>query len=86
MDRAVAGRLLDVSEFGIGIESYVELPSGAEVAMRAELADGEMALFIAGTAVVRQCRQLDSGLFRSGLELASVAWSRSPEVAVCLDA
>ena len=65
VDRAIAGRLLDVSEFGIGIESYVELPSDSEVKMRAELTDGELDLFIAGTAVVRQCRQLDSGLFRS---------------------
>ena len=84
--RDVAGRLLDVSESGVGIETYVELPAGARVSFRAALNDGDIDLCFDCSAQVRHCRRLDSGLFRAGLELVNVCWSRHSDALTLIEA
>ncbi len=85
-DRDVAGRLLDVSESGVGIETYVELPAGARVSLRAALSDGDIDLCFDCSAQVRHCRRLDSGLFRAGLEVVNVCWSRKDGALTLIEA
>ena len=44
MGRVVAGRLLNVSVIALRIESYVALPRGAQVAVRAQLTNSDFEL------------------------------------------
>jgi len=85
-DRAVVGRVIDSSESGLGVETYLDLPVGANVTLRAAMNDGDIGLSLDCQAQVCHCRKLGNGLFRAGLALGKVSWSRQSEALSLVEA
>jgi len=85
-DRAVVGRVIDSSESGLGVETYLDLPVGANVTLRAAMNDGDIGLSLDCQAQVCHCRKLGNGLFRAGLALGKASWSRQSEALTLVEA
>jgi hypothetical protein len=85
-ERAVVGRVIDSSDTGLGVETYLDLPVGANVTLRAAMNDGEIGLSLDCQAQVCHCLKLGNGLFRAGLALGNVSWSRQSEALTLVEA
>ena len=71
------GKLVDVSEGGVGLETFSKIPQGQVVKIEAELRQQDFGLDLQGRArVVHATRQMD-GSYRLGLQLVDVAYARA---------
>ena len=74
--RSVAGKLVDASAGGVGIESFARVPSGAVLEIEGDLRNTDLALKISGRARVAHVSEVDNGRFRIGLQFVDVALAR----------
>ena len=75
--RSVAAKLVDVSGGGVGIESFVRVPSGAVVEIEGDLRNPDLALHISGRARVAHVSEIERGRYRIGLQFVDVALART---------
>ncbi len=72
--RAVPAMLVDVSQGGLGLEMFVPLPAGSEVAFTGELQKEDFCFALSGTARVTHCQSRPDGLYRVGLIFQDVTY------------
>jgi hypothetical protein len=75
--RSVAAKLVDVSGGGVGIESFVRVPSGAVVDIEGDLRNSDLSLHISGRARVAHVSEIERGRYRIGLQFVDVALART---------
>jgi hypothetical protein len=75
--RPVTVKLVDVSETGVGIESFVPLHPGAVVQIEGRLRSGGLKLRINGSALIVYAEERARGVYRAGLEFVDVAYART---------
>ncbi len=75
--RTVMSKLLDVSDGGIGIETFVRIPSGVVIEIRGDWRAPEMAMRIHGRAQVAHVSEVEAGRYKIGLQFVEIALARS---------
>jgi hypothetical protein len=74
--RIVAAKLIDGSEAGVGVETFVPLPVGSVVVVEGNLKEAGYALVLKGQARVTHAREMGNGTFRIGLWFDEVSYRR----------
>ena len=74
--RPVVGKLIDVSEGGIGVEVFVAPPDGALVELDGEWRGAAYGLRVNGRARVAHVSEVEPGRYRVGLRFVEVALAR----------
>ncbi len=77
----MAAKLVDASESGLGVETYVPLPVGSLVDIQGDLRQTGFSLTLEGQARVVHTRKCPEGVFRIGLAFEEVHYRR-PRVVV----
>lgn len=75
--RTVMAKLIDVSEGGIGVETFVRLRRGTVVEINGDLRKPDLALRIDGSARIAHVSEVDRGRYKIGLQFVNVALARS---------
>jgi len=75
--RLLVGKLVDVGEGGVGVETFVPLPEGAVLGVSGDLQQEELNLRLSGRVRVTYSTELFPGLYRSGLQFVEVAYARA---------
>ena len=75
--RTVMAKLIDVSDGGVGIETFVRVPSGVIVEIDGDWRRPELSLRIDGRARVAHVSEIDRGRYFIGLQFVDVALARS---------
>jgi len=73
----LVGKLVDVSEGGVGVETFVPLTEGAVVGVSGDLHQKELGLRISGRVRVTYSTEIFPGLYRNGLQFVEVAYARA---------
>jgi hypothetical protein len=74
--RILAAKLVDASETGVGVDTYVPLRVGSTVVVEAKLLHTSYSLALKGQARVMHARALGDGVYRIGLAFENVAYRR----------
>jgi hypothetical protein len=75
--RAIMAQLVDASNSGIGVETFIRLERGTTVLVQADLTASGMALAFGGKARVAHTREVSPGRYHVGLELKNVRYARA---------
>lgn len=75
------GKLVDVSDGGVGLEAYVPIDKNAIIRIAAELHNGDLTLRMRGRARVVHATRQDDGLYRIGLQFVEVVYARPANAA-----
>jgi hypothetical protein len=75
--RTLAAKLVDASETGVGVDTYVPLRVGSSVIVEGKLRHTGYSLALKGQARVTHTRALGDGVYRIGLIFENVAYRRS---------
>ena len=75
--RTFAGKLVDATEEGLGVEMFVPLVVGSVVSIAGELSIPELYMAIQGQARVAYCRCENGGTFRVGLAYEEVSYRKT---------
>lgn len=76
-DREIAAQLVDVSEGGVGVDTFVGFDLGAVIHLKGELVRPGLGLRLNGYARVAHSSEIEPGRFRIGLEFVEVAYARA---------
>ena len=72
--REIPAKLVDASEGGLGVTTFVPLAVGSLVELDGHLDNGELQILLQGKARVVHCRSGEDGVFRVGLSLEEVGY------------
>lgn len=75
--RPIIAKLVDASECGVGVETFIRLKTGTRVMVKANLQSPELALALSGEGLVAHSREVGPGRYMVGLELEEVSYARA---------
>ncbi len=75
--RNVAATLVDVSDGGIGLDTFVRCEAGSTVRLEGELVREDLGPKLDGHARVAHSNEIEPGRYRVGLEFVEVAYARA---------